>query len=100
MFVQYLVEQYKSLLDAVAPELQPLTCCHVHKLYLTLRPAAVSLAWNTTPPTWGRFFAECQRSLEEFRLFCVRLEDLRHSRIHRTLESLTTFSLCPDYNDF
>ena len=90
------MEQYKYLVDRIASELKPLTCCHVHKLYLTLRPAATLLCWNITPPTWARFFGECQKSLEEFQKFCVRLEDMRHNRIHSIMDSLTCFPLCPE----
>lgn len=96
---QYLLEQYKSLLDAVDPELQPLMICHTHKLYLTLRPAAVSLTWNVTSLTWTRFFAVCQQVLEDFRLFFIRLCDIRQNRLLRILDSLHCFSLRPPERD-
>ena len=94
-----MVEHYKALLEAVDPELQPLTCCHVHRLYLTLKPASIALCWNAHQTTWNRFFTESQKSLEEFRQFCIRLEDLRKNRICLILDCLTNFSLCPEVKE-
>ena len=93
---QFLVEQHKKLLDAVAPELKPMTYCYAHKLYLTLKPGSTNMCWNVGQATWNKFFSECEKALDDFHRLSVRLEDLRLNRIQRTLESLTCFSLVPE----
>ena len=96
---QYLVEKHKSLLDSINLELKPLLCCHVHQLYLTLRPAAISLSWNIKQSKWNRFFNQCRKSMECFKLLCRRLEDIRQNQLERILESLRHFSLYPESRD-
>jgi hypothetical protein len=97
--VQYLIENHKSLLDSIDPELKPLLCCHVHQLYLTLRPASVALSWNIKQSKWTRFFNLCRKSMVRFKLLCQRLEDIRINQLERILESLRYFTLCPDNRD-
>lgn len=94
--VQYLIENHKSLLDSIDAELKPLLCCHVHQLYLTLRPASVALSWNLKQSKWNRFFNQCRKSMVKFKLLCQRLEDIRINQLERILESLRYFTLCPD----
>ena len=96
---KYLVENHKLLLDSIAAELKPLLCCHVHQLYLTLRPASVLLSWNIKQTKWGRFFNQCRKSMENFKLLCQRLEDIRINQLDRLLESLRHFTLCPESRD-
>lgn len=96
---QYLVENHRQLLDTITQELKPLMCCHVHQLYLTLRPAAVSLTWNIKPTKWSRFFNQCRKSMVNYKLLCERLEDIRQNQLDRILDSLRFFSLLPDCRD-
>lgn len=93
---QYLVENHKLLLDSIDSELKPLLCCHVHQLYLTLRPASVALSWNIKQSKWGRFFNQCRKSMVKFKLLCQRLEDIRINQLERVLDSLRYFTLCPE----
>lgn len=74
-------------------------CCHVHQLYLTLRPASTLLSWSIKPTKWARFFNQCRKSMEGFKLLCRRLEDIRQNQLERILESLRHFSLTPDNRD-
>ena len=96
---QYLVEYHKQLLDSISAELKPLLCCHVHQLYLTLKPASTSLSWNIKQTKWTRFFTQCRKSMESFKLLCQRLEDIRTNQLERILDSLRHFSLYPEQRD-
>ena len=96
---QYLVENHRQLIDSISSELKPLLCCHVHQLYLTLRPASTSLSWNIKQTKWTRFFTQCRKAMESFKLLCQRLEDIRANQLERILESLRHFSLYPENRD-
>ena len=86
-------------MDSIAKELKPLLSCHVHQLYLTLRPASESLSWNLKPSVWSRFFEICFNCMDRFKQLCCRLEDICRNRLDCVLHSVYSFSTCPSARD-
>lgn len=48
------------------------------------------------PAKWGRFFNQCRKSMESFKLLCCRLEDIRQNQLERLLDSMRHFTLHPE----